>query len=88
MCLSMTCVIDMSSILQMLRWKNTSNFLSSVSRSAQLSHPQNARLTEMAQKIMYLLWKSMTLSTQKCWRDPISDKARTSQCSMSKSSRR
>ena len=57
MCSSMTCVIDIPSILRILRWKNTSNFLSNVSRSAQLSHPHSSELTGMAQKIRYL----------KCW---------------------
>ena len=55
MCSSMTCVNGIPSILRILRWKNTSNFFSNVSRNAQLSHPHSARLTGMAQKIRYLL---------------------------------
>ena len=39
MCSSITCVIDMPSILWILRWKNTSNFLSSVSRRGVISGP-------------------------------------------------
>ena len=62
MCSSMTFAIDMPSILRILWWKNTSNFLSSVSRSAQISHPHSVRLAVMAQKIRYLLWILTALS--------------------------